>query len=226
MTRFFSAPSLTAIFICCSLSAMSTKVEAVTLKVSENLIVSEVNDQDVDNGFIGKQKSTFKLDKGNHAIIVKYKDVFEDLDFAEDRVVESQEFVVKFKITNQQQLKLSTTKIKNLASAEAFAKSPQLNLTDRSHNQLPLSLEKVEDYKLAKQVDAAVNTLATKQRIQNQTATLATTAPVTTATTVKMAKSKVNNTSIQINSLTMLTYWWQNASNDEKQRFKQLIKEN
>jgi uncharacterized protein YccT (UPF0319 family) len=207
---------LAALLICSSVSAISTQALAATVNISDNLIVSEINDKAVDNGFIGK-KSSFELSSGNHALIVRYKDVFEDLDFAEDRLVESQEFVVKFTVADQKQLKLSTTKINNLKSAENFAKSPHLTLKDRNNKQLPLSLEKVADYKLAKQVDIAVNSLASNQ-VKNHT--LAKTATV--ATTINSA----DNTLQQVNSLNMLKYWWQNASNEEKQRFKQFTKEN
>lgn len=217
MARFFNVPSLTAVLICSSLSAVSTQLLAATINVSDNLIVSEVNDKAVDNGFIG-QKSSFELGQGNHALIVRYKDVFEDLEFAEDRLVESQDFVVKFTITDQQKLKLSTSKIKNLVAAESFIKSPKLKLNDRNNNQLNLSLEKVEDYKLAKQVDIAVNSRASKQVAIESNTALASAAVVTA--------QKSDNTLIQVNSLNMLKYWWLNASNDEKQRFKQFTKEN
>lgn len=211
MTRFFNVSSLTALFICGSLSAVSTQVLAATVNVSDNLVVSEVNDKSVDNSFLNI-KSSFELDRGNHAFIVRYKDVFEDLDFNEDRRVESQEFVVKFTITDQKQLELSTIEIKDLAAAEDFKKSPELTLHDGHDKQLNLTLEKVSDYKVAKQVDIAVSALALNQTIQ-------TTNPALTASTVTVEKQA--NTLIQLNSLTMLKYWWQNASTDEKQRFKQ-----
>lgn len=212
MARFFNTPSLTALFICGSLSAISAQVVAATVNVSDNLIVSEVNDKSVDNGFISK-KSSFELSEGDHALVVRYKDVFEDLDFAEDRVIESHDFVVKFTISNQKRLKLTTIKINNLAGAEYFAKSPELTLKDEQNNQLNLSLVEISDYKLAKQVGIAVNSLASKQAIQPKNSTLTTTSVV--------IPDKSANTSIQVNSLVMLKYWWQNASNDEKQRFKQ-----
>ncbi|PHR81603.1 MAG: DUF2057 domain-containing protein [Colwellia sp.] len=217
LTRFLNVPSLTALFIFGSLSVISPQVFAATVNVSDNLVVSEVNDKSIDNGFLGK-KSSFKLNPGNHALIVRYKDVFEDLEFAEERRVESQDFVVKFTITDQKQLKLSTIKIKDLAAAESFKKSPKLKLKDGHDNQLNLTLEKVADYKLAKQVDLAVSALASKQIIQTKSSVLP------TASTVATQKSA--NTLIQVNALTMLKHWWQNASNDEKQRFKQFTQEN
>jgi len=205
LARFFNVSPLKALFICGSLSVISTPILAATVKVSDNLIINEVNDKSVDNGFIG-QKSSFELSQGDHALILRYKDVFEDLEFAEERRVESQDFVVKFTITDQKQLELSTIKIKDLAAADLFVKSPKLQLKDKHDNQLSLLLEKVSDYKLAKQVDIAVSALTT---------------PVATLMTTKQAK-----TSIQVNPLAMLKYWWQNASPDEKQRFKQFTKIN
>jgi uncharacterized protein YccT (UPF0319 family) len=216
LTRFFNVPSLTVLFICGSLSAISTQVLATTVNVSDNLIVSEVNNTSVDNGFISKQ-SSFELKQGNHALVLRYKDVFEDLEFAEDRLVKSQDFVVKFTITDQEQLKLSTIKIKNLAAAENFIKSPKLKLKDGQNNQLKVTLEKVSDYKLAKQVDRAVSALALNQTIPTKNSAL---------TTSNVTTEKQANTSIQLNSLTMLKYWWQNASMDEKQRFVQFTKVN
>jgi uncharacterized protein YccT (UPF0319 family) len=209
-------PSLTALCICGSLSAISTQVSAATFNVSDNLIVSEVNDKSIDNGFIGK-KSSFELKQGNHALVVRYKDVFEDIEFAEERRVESQDFVVKFTITDQQELELSTIKIKNLAAADSFIKSPKLTLHDEDNNQLNLTLEKVSDYKLAKQVNLAVNALASNKSIPTKNSPL---------TISKMATEKPTKTLIQVNSLAMLKYWWQNASADEKKRFKQFTQIN
>lgn len=217
MARFFKASSLTALFICGSLSIASTQALSATVNVSKNLIVNEVNDKAIEHAFIDKT-SSFKLSQGDHALIVQYKDVFEDLDFAEERTVQSQEFVVKFTITNQKQLKLSTIKVKNLAAADKFVKSPKLTLKDGRGNPLELSLEKVSDYKLAKQVDLAVNTISTQQVLQSNNPTLAVTSSAINA--------KANNSLAQVNALTMLKYWWQNASKEQKQRFKKLTNAN
>ena len=211
MARFFNVPSLTSLFICGSLSVISTHVLAATVSVSDNLIISAINDKSVDNGFISK-KSTFELNQGEHALVIRYKDFFEDLDFGGEIRVESQDFIVKFSITDQEQVELKTIKIKNLAAAKSFVKSPKLRLQDEHNNQLNLTLENLDEYKLAKQVDMAVNALASTKTIKTINSALAASSVIT---------EKVSNTSIQVNSLSMLKYWWHNASTDEKQRFKQ-----
>ena len=164
MARSFKLSSLAAILFCSSVSAVSTQILAATVNISDNLIVSEVNDRKIENGLLDNEYS-FDLNKGSHALVVRYKDVFEDLDFAEERVVESQEFIVNFTITDQDELKLSTTTIKNLAAADRFVKSPTLQLTDARNNQLELSLANVSDYKLARQVDKAVSALASNKMV-------------------------------------------------------------
>ena len=72
----------------------------------------------------------FQLSQGKHVLVLKYKDVFEDLEFGEERLVKSDYFVVKFSVKNQQELLLSTSNIYDLAAAERFIKSPELNLSD------------------------------------------------------------------------------------------------
>lgn len=214
---------------------VSATLWAATLTVSDNLIVTEIDNNVVEHGFIGKN-SKFSLNQGEHALIVHYKDVFEDLEFAEDRVVKSQEFVVKFNITQEKQLMLVTTDIKNLTQAESFSKSPELILKDENNKQLNIALENVSDYKIAQQVDIAVSSYASKQAIEKpsekkiaktvavtESAKLVT-APVAKITTVSpVITPNTNNTLIQVNSLTMLKYWWKNASDEEKIHFKQYI---
>lgn len=200
--------------MCSSVSAISTQALAATVNISDNLIVSEVNDRKVEKGFLENDIS-IELNKGTHALVVRYKDVFEDLDLAEERVVESQEFIVNFTITDENKLQLSTTEIKNLAAADRFVKSPELQLTDARNNHLELSLTQVADYKLARQVDKVVSAIAI-----NKAATAQGSAQANVDDKTRHLKN-----STQVNSLTMLNYWWQNASAEEKQLFKNLIKE-
>ena len=216
MTRYFYSLCLALLT-----STVSLSLWAATLTVSDNLIVTEIDNKIVDHGLLGK-KSTFSLNPGKHALIVHYKDVFEDLDFAEDRVVKSKDFVVKLSVMEEKQLKLVTVAIKNLAQAESFSKSPELSLKNEDNKQIKIELENVSDYKIAQQVDIAVNTYASKQSI-HQEPKLAKTVVVSKSATPPSQKKQASNTLIQVNSLVMLKYWWKNASNEEKKHFKQYI---
>jgi len=203
--------------MCGTLSTISSQALAATVNVSDNLIVNEVNDKVVDHKLMD-QKRTFELNQGNHAIIVRYKDVFENLDMGDESLVESQPFVVRFTVTDQEQLALNTITIKNLAAAEKFTKSPELNLKDEHNNEVNLTLEQVDEYKLAKQVDLVVNSLAVTKVIEAKTAESMPIASPTTKT--------LTHTPAEVKASSMLKYWWHNASSDEKQRFKQYIQGN
>ncbi|MCW8834299.1 MAG: DUF2057 domain-containing protein [Colwellia sp.] len=215
---------MTRLFYIFCLGLLSTVTSftpmAATLTVADNLIVSELDDKVVEHGFIGK-KSTFELNQGEHALIVRYKDVFEDLDFAEDRVVESQDFVVKFSLTNQQQLTLTTAAIKNLKQAERFAKAPEIMLIDEKNKPLVIELVEVSDYKLVKQVNIAVSSITAHNANHNASPRIANTQ---SNSTKKQAAPISDNSLIQVDSLTMLKYWWQTASKTEKDQFKQFLK--
>lgn len=218
MTRFFYS-------LCFALftSTASLTLWATTLTVSENLIVTEIDNKIVDHGLLGT-KSIFSLSKGSHALIVFYKDVFEDIDFAEDRLVESKDFVVKFTVSEEKQVNLATVAINNLAQAESFAKSPELIIKNERNKQIKIELANVSEYKIAQQVDLAVNTYASKQNIKNdQGTTLAETATLNMPTTSSNINQQTNNTLIKVNSLAMLKYWWQNASAEQKKYFQQHI---
>jgi len=203
-------------------TALSPTLSAATLTVSDNLIISEVDDKTIEHGFIGK-KSTFTLNQGEHAVVVRYKDVFEDLDFAEDRVVESQDFVVKFTLAKEQQVKLTTAKIKNLSQAEHFSKAPELSLIDENNQPLVLELVAVADYKLARQVNIAVSSLADKAAKKNTALPMEVNKATQASATPQHAVITSNNILTQVDSLTMLKYWWQTASNTEKDQFKQFL---
>ena len=224
MAKLFHSLCFVLLTSIVSLSAFGT-----TLTISDNLIVKEIDNQIVEHGFIGK-KTTFAISPGKHAIRLLYKDVFEDLDFAEERVVKSKEFIVKFTTANEQQLNLTTVVISNLPQAEIFAKSPDLILTDEGNKAVSIELVDNDEYKISQQVNNAVNSYASKQLRQkeqnNETKTTSkvneTNKPKVVSTIAKI-KQKPINTLIQVKALPMLKYWWQNASDEEKEHFKKHI---
>lgn len=216
MTRFFYI-----FLISFAVSLGSFKAFATNLQVADNLIIIEVDDKVIEHGFIGKQ-TTFDLSQGQHALVVKYKDVFEDFDLGQERVVESQEFVVKFSVSNQQKLTLSTTKIGNLPAAEKFSKLPKLLLVDENRRAQTVSLAKVSDYKLARQVNQAVSSIVESKKAPQQAVSVK--PEITQTLTANQSQKIANNEALPVNSLVMLQYWWQTASPEQKRQFKAMIK--
>ncbi|PKH87424.1 YccT family protein [Colwellia sp. Bg11-28] len=204
-------------YLCASLllgSFIAVKANAATLTVTDNLILRDVDDKAVEHGFLSK-KRTIDLTQGKHTLVIKYKDVFEDLDMGEDRLVKSDYFVVKLVVENQQELFLSTSKISDLASAERFVQSPEVILLDENKQELVLELETLSDYKLGKQVTKVVTTLSAPVVISQSNSPT-----ITTAVDSQAFNNKVIN---KVDTVPMLKYWWQKASKDEKEDFLKFI---
>jgi uncharacterized protein YccT (UPF0319 family) len=199
-----------ASFLICGFVAV--KVNAASLTVTDNLVLRDVDNKAVEHGFLSK-KQTIDLSQGEHALVIKYKDVFEDLDMGEDRLVKSDYFVVKLVVKNQQELFLSTSKISDLASAERFAKNPELVLLDENKQEMVLELETLSDYKLGQQVTKVVTTLSSPAVIAQNNGT------VSTPDTQNFSSQVIN----KVDTVPMLKYWWQKANKDEKADFLNFI---
>ncbi|MCJ8295907.1 MAG: DUF2057 domain-containing protein [Colwellia sp.] len=196
-------------------SFITFKTSATKLTLADNLILRDVDDKAVEHGFLSK-KQTFNLAQGQHTLVIKYKDVFEDLDFAEERLITSDYFVVKFTLDNQQALFLSTSNIRDLAAAERFVNAPEVILVDEQKQEMFLVLETLSDYKLAKQVTKVITTLSVP---------VATTQSNSTVIKVTRNEQNFNNKVIEnLDAVPMLKYWWQKASHDEKSSFLEFIK--
>lgn len=201
---------------------IAVQASAATLTVTDNLIVRDVDDKTVDHGFLSK-KQQLELTPGQHSLVIKYKDVFEDIDFAEDRLVTSDYFVVRFNVTTQQKLLLSTTEINNLAAAERFVSSPELTLRDEHKQELVLALQKLDDYKLTQQVAKVVTSLsapAAMSHLNNDNINENTANPITDDQT--FSEQVIKNA----DTVAMLKYWWQKASADEKNKFLDFMSKN
>lgn len=207
-------------YVCASVllcSFIAVKASAAELTVTDNLILRDVDDKAVEHGFLSK-KQTIELSPGKHVLVIKYKDVFEDLDFAEERLVKSDYFVVKFKVNQQQTLILSTTKIQDLAAAERFAKNPELILLDEDKQEIVLALEKLSDYELAKQVTQVVTTLSAPVDNRQSSAK--------ENTTNKNEQTFTKDVINHVDAVPMLKYWWKKANQTEKANFLRFINEN
>lgn len=197
-------------------SFISFTVTAATLTISDNLVLRDVDDKAIEQGFLSNKK-TITLSQGRHALVIKYEDVFEDLDFAEERLVKSDFFVVKFLVKEQQALILSTTKISDLAAAERFTKNPELILLDEAKQEIILTLEKLSDYKLAKQVTQVVTTLSAPVNDTQDNASIS----QVTKNEQRFSKEVIS----QVDAMPMLKYWWKKANSEEKANFLLFINE-
>ncbi|MBU2871652.1 DUF2057 family protein [Colwellia sp. E2M01] len=192
---------------------LSFNTVAADLTLSDNLVLRELDDKPINQSFFS-QKQTFQLAKGEHSLIIKYKDVFEDMQLGEDRLVISELFVVKFTLSDQQNLLLTTSTIKNLAAAELFVKSPKLILQDGNQKELPLALQTLKEYRLAKEVNKQMTALSIQAANVTPESSLKNAVPVNNATNIN-----------EVDAIPMLKYWWQQATPTQKATFLKFINE-
>ncbi|MEY8215594.1 MAG: DUF2057 family protein [Colwellia sp.] len=207
-------------YLCASIllcSFITVKASAATLTITDNLIVRDMDDKAVEQGFLSKKK-TLELTQGKHSLVIKYKDVFEDLALGGDILVDTDYFVVKFSVENQQELFLTTTNISNLASAERFVKSPELTMLDEHKQEVVLDLETLSEYKLGKQVAKVVTTLSAPASM----------AQINSNTSSSTEDDQAFNNQVinKVDTVPMLKYWWNKANKDEKEKFFIFINKN
>lgn len=222
MTRLFSSLLLTLVT-----STLTLTSWAATLTASDTLIIKEIDNKVIDHGYI-TNKSTFSIEQGKHAVIVQYKDVYEDPDLGDEVVIKSNNFVILFNVTDEKKLRLKTPTLNTMAQANAFSSSPKLLLLDEKNNKLKLEIVGVSDYKLTQEVNKAVNTYSAKQNNTKKITPTIKEPSILNKSTVTPTQHSLNstttsNTLLQVNALTMLKYWWENASIEEKKNFKQHV---
>lgn len=193
---------------------------AATLTYSDNLIIREVDDKPVDHGLFSKQ-SSFELNQGVHTLVVKYKDVFEDIEFAEERVVKSDYFVVKFTVEAHKSLLLTTIDIVDLAAAERFVKSPVIKIVADDQQELVLELETLSDYELAKQVTKVVTNISPSQQKHSNLE------PGDIAVNrLNNSEDNFDNTVMkEVDALPMLKYWWAKTNKAQRQSFLNFVEQ-
>ena len=225
---FKRAPMLFVIAFC---SINTYAVAQTTFIAPEALLVKEVDGKRISKSFFDKTTKV-KLTKGINIVVLQYEDVFENLEISFDNfdTVKSEKFVIKFRVENQQQLTLSTPEIEDIFAAKKFAKSPEVFLLDENKQKIQLSYESFARYKARKE-------LAEMKALANESTTsiapnVAVTAPMsmniptvpTQVSTQTLVKAPKNAQMPQ--SLSMLKFWWNNASKTEQETFKAFIQEN
>lgn len=208
------------------------QVNAASLTVPDVYVVKEMDGQKVSKGFFAKETEV-ALKKGEHILVLFYKDLFEDFEFGlgSSITVTSAPFVIKFILDEQQSLFLTSPKIKNQKSAKLYAKSPKVMLKDAKGEQLAIKYVDFAEYKAVKELNEMM-VLAQKSSANHskalalQASTKAIVAPVPLMTENKsVVKKTETKTTLMPQSLPMLKFWWQKASPQEKAQFKQYIVE-
>ncbi len=209
---------------------ISLHASAAKLIVEDSLIVKEVDNKTVNQSFLS-QTTTFELTPGEHAVVLKYKDVYEDLDFGQEELVESAFFVAKFSSNDEGVITIKTPKISNLKVAKHYVKMPKVIVIDSNSNALSVEHQTYSEYKTEQEVSTVLAYMVKTKPAEIKTSPVQLAEKTMTkaiiASKVRKVLSKIETTTPEaksMNNLLMLKYWWKQASKAEKNLFKQQIK--
>ncbi len=191
---------------------------ASELAVPTSIKVLKVNGKTYSGSFF-ESEEVVDLRTGSNILILQYKELFEDYDNDDHTTVSSSPFVAVFSVNTDEKLSLRHVKIVDEKQAKEFAEKPTIKLVSNKGIYLDVYTEDLEHYqnqlsfeKLAKNI----HHLAT-QRGENLAAIV-----LSNDLAGIQVTSKEN-----VNALTMLEYWWQQASEEQKANFlKKLTREN
>ncbi len=211
-------------------------VAKTTLIAPEALLIKEVDGKKVSKSFFDKTTKV-ELAKGSHVVVLQYEDIFENLEISFDSydTIKSKKFMIKFVVENQQQVMISTPEIGNLAAAKEFVQSPKVLLVDEKKQKVPFSYQSFARYKAKKELAemkalANESTVSAPKVVPNVTiaAPVSMNMPSSTASTQASTQTlvKAPKNAQMPQSLSMLKFWWNNASKKEQQIFKTFIQEN
>ena len=181
------------------------------LMVAETLKVLEINGVEHSGSFLAKS-SEFDISTGEQKLLLKYQEFFEDDDenFA---TIRSKPFLFSFIAQDNQDYKLKTPSLEGESEGKDFAKKPSVILTN---SQAEIVMAKV-DLLTAASVTApspvpVAQTTSVQAPLSKNTA-----APQTRPAPANASSKKQN--SADPRALSMLTYWWEQASSEQRQAF-------
>ena len=195
----------------------STSTFAATIKFSEELVPLQVNDTKVEQSFF-RSVDQVELGSGQHKLKIKYKDLYE-IDYDEHEVIESKPFWVVVDVTdNNAEYFVSMPRPDDIEQAKEYVAKPFANIKRVGANGSVIKLEPLTEQVVLAKKPAAI------------TAVAATPVSKTSDVSNGQAETKIKSQELnqekaatpinqQPSALSMLEFWWSQASESEKQSF-------
>lgn len=186
-----------------SLASLSTL--AAELVLPPEFIVMRVNGEEYSTSiFLSDTK--VNLPAGQNVLVLQYAEMFEE-DLSDSTItVKSKPFILLFSVGPNEQLSFSFAKPKDQQSASIFAKQPVVSIKQRNGQALALINQSLASYN----DEVMKQTLARRQEVVKQSLD---------------AEDDGAFSKTSPETIGMLKYWWQQASDVEKQEFIDYIKE-
>ncbi|WP_068545245.1 DUF2057 domain-containing protein [Thalassotalea crassostreae] len=198
--------TIKSFYLSFTLLVFSTVVSAAQLVVPEDFEVLRLNGEEFSTSLLAKS-TTLELPPGQNVLVLKYSQMFDD-DMEDHHItIKSKPFILLFSVSNEKSLTFSYPKQTDGELARVYAKSPDIKILDSQNRALGVINQSLSSYN-----DSVMKeTLNRRQEIVKKSLA---------------DKDGEEFEAIGPDELSMLKYWWQQASEQDKQLFLQHIKEN
>lgn len=194
--------SLISIILSTTILFYSAVTIAAKIDIPNTISVLKVDNEPQTFSFFTRATSV-ELTEGQHVLLLQYKELFENDDEDDHVTIKSEPFVLLLETEVNSSYVLTHEKFIELEYAREFAKNPQVNIINQHKEKIEIFTQNLIDF----EARAIFNSMDNKL-IEVEEATKATSLQV------------INNKVIEnTQAYEMLKYWWQEASQKQKNKF-------
>lgn len=208
-----------------SFSAYSGEV-----KIADVFYVLKVDGKEFSTNFFASE-TNLQLSSGKHVILMEYKDIFEGEDDGHTKIT-SEPFLVILEADNRDII-INKPLLEDIPAARKFSQNPKLQITDLKNKLISHQVHFLDDVKasneqaLLSNVNLSANITDTVKIDESHATTQDTLEKVekqgNAPITKKHSQSKNSGSDIkhlqEPVALDMLNYWWQQASDEQRNAF-------
>ncbi|MDG1731569.1 MAG: DUF2057 family protein [Thalassotalea sp.] len=186
-------------FVSLLLALLPLSSFAAKLLIPAEFSVVRVNGEEFSSSFI-LQETEVNLTTGQNVLVLRYNELFKgDIDDSQ-QTIKSESFILLFSVANDNDLKFSFAKPIDKSAAQEFSKKPVVNILDRNGSKLAVINQSLSRYN----DQVMQETMMRRQEVVKKS--------LESGDQTTFTKTGPNN-------LTMLKYWWSQASDMDKQEF-------
>lgn len=193
------------------LALILVKANAGSITFPENYEVIKVNGKTYSQSFFASE-SKVELASERNVILYRYNELFEDADF--DHVNIKSEPYVLLIADSKDTFIVTPPAIKDISQARIYGEKPLLKINNSEQQLVKHQIVSLNDYEKKQFAQSKVEIVEQHQDKENAV-NLVAKANSTASKDQEIAKAKLETS----RAFDMLNYWWQQASEQEKQAF-------
>ena len=206
------------ISICCLvLFQLSFVSYANEIYIPSSITVLSVNGKVHSLNFFSTS-TTLTVESGKNSIVLQYKELFEDDENDDHATIKSKPFIVIFTIENDDDLVLTHENIIDEERARLFVKQPTVDIYSSKGDKLNIYLKDYDLYQAEVMYKHTQHQSSFAKVVNNNESSMQNNHFVQKANVTNGKNAGGNDY-----ALTMLKYWWNQASKDQKEQFQLII---